>query len=179
MVKGGFQNIHCNDIIVWDFMLTKISVRSLEIYRRIVFVLLYFNDRKTWQIAKTIGSTSFFDIDPTRHISHHDFHYASCDYYWDFLWPFFLLWTLRLCNYVVLVLQIRIFLDASALDIILNIGLNMLPYDSYISCLHCLLGYSPSEFQALQLAVRVSFGAVDSLLPTFILVYFLEISLKG
>ena len=43
----------------------------------------------------------------------------------------------------------------------LNIGLNMFPLDSFISCLHSLLGYSTGEFQALQLIVLVAFGAVD------------------
>ena len=42
-----------------------------------------------------------------------------------------------------------------------NIGLDMLPLDSFMSCLHSLLGYSTGEFQALQLIVLVAFGAVD------------------
>ena len=43
----------------------------------------------------------------------------------------------------------------------LNIGLNMLPLDSFMSCLHSLLGYSTGEFQALQLIVLAAFGAVN------------------
>ena len=43
----------------------------------------------------------------------------------------------------------------------LNIGLNMFPLDSFMSCLHSLLGYSTGEFHALQLIVLVAFGAVD------------------
>ena len=43
----------------------------------------------------------------------------------------------------------------------LNIGLNMLPLDTFMPCLHSLLGYSTGEFQALQLIVLVAFGAVD------------------
>ena len=43
----------------------------------------------------------------------------------------------------------------------LNIGLNMFHLDSFMSCLHSLLGYSAGEFQALQLIVLVAFGAVD------------------
>ena len=43
----------------------------------------------------------------------------------------------------------------------LNIGLNMFPLDSFMSCLHFLLGYSTGEFQALQLIVLAAFGAVD------------------
>ena len=33
--------------------------------------------------------------------------------------------------------------------------------DSFVSCLHCQLGHSTGEFQALQLIVSVAFGAVD------------------
>ena len=43
----------------------------------------------------------------------------------------------------------------------LNIELNMLPLDSFMSCLHSLLGYFIGEFQALQLIVLAAFGAVD------------------
>ena len=43
----------------------------------------------------------------------------------------------------------------------LNIGLNMFPLDSFMSCLHSLLGYSTGELQALQLIVLAAFGAVD------------------
>ena len=43
----------------------------------------------------------------------------------------------------------------------LNIGLNMLPLDSFMSCLQSVLGYSTWEFQALQLIVLAAFGAVD------------------
>ena len=43
----------------------------------------------------------------------------------------------------------------------LNIELNMLPSDFFISCLHSLLGYSAGEFQALQLIIIAAFGAMD------------------
>ena len=43
----------------------------------------------------------------------------------------------------------------------LNIGLIILPSDSFMLCLHSQLGYSTGEFQALQLIVLVAFGAVD------------------
>ena len=43
----------------------------------------------------------------------------------------------------------------------LNIGLNMLPLDSFMSCLHSLLGFCTGEFQALQLIVLAASGAVD------------------
>ena len=43
----------------------------------------------------------------------------------------------------------------------LNIGLNMFPLDSFMSCLHSLLGYSTGEFQALQLIVLATICAVD------------------
>ena len=41
------------------------------------------------------------------------------------------------------------------------LGMNMFPLDSFMSCLHSLLGFSIGEFQALQLIVLVAFGAVD------------------
>ena len=41
----------------------------------------------------------------------------------------------------------------------LNIGLNMFPLDSFMSCLHSQLEYSTGE--ALQLIVLAAFGAVD------------------
>ena len=43
----------------------------------------------------------------------------------------------------------------------LNIGLNMFPLDSFMSCLHSLLEHSTGEFQALQLMVLAAFAAVD------------------
>ena len=44
----------------------------------------------------------------------------------------------------------------------LNIGLSMLPSDSFMSCLHSLLGRSTGgKFQALQLISLVAFSAVD------------------
>ena len=43
----------------------------------------------------------------------------------------------------------------------LNIGLNMLHSDSFVSYLDSLLGYSTWEFQTLKLIVLVAFGAVD------------------
>ena len=43
----------------------------------------------------------------------------------------------------------------------LNIGSDMIHFDSFMSCLHSLLGYSTGEFQALQLIVLAAFGAVN------------------
>ena len=43
----------------------------------------------------------------------------------------------------------------------LNSGLNIFPLDSFMSCLHFLLGCSAGEFQDLQLIVLAAFGAVD------------------
>ena len=43
----------------------------------------------------------------------------------------------------------------------LNIGLYMFSLDSFMSCLHSLLGYSTGEFQVLQLIVLAAFGIVD------------------
>ena len=39
--------------------------------------------------------------------------------------------------------------------------LDIFSLDSFMSCLHSLLGYSTGEFQALQLVVLEAFGAVD------------------
>ena len=44
---------------------------------------------------------------------------------------------------------------------LLNIGLNMLPLDSFVSCLDSLLGCFTGEFQAFQVIARVVFGAVN------------------
>ena len=57
----------------------------------------------------------------------------------------------------------------------LNIGLNMFPLDSFMSCLHSLQGYSTGEFQALQLIAFAAFGAVDQPLAPCMLAHFLEI----
>ena len=88
-------------------------------------------------------------------IFHHDIHHDSCDYHWDFMainCP--LIYTLGL-------FYISSSGSANAQlsgcfrpwTFSLNIGLNMLPLDSFISCLHSLLGYSTGEFQAFQLIV--------------------------
>ena len=47
------------------------------------------------------------------------------------------------------------------LTLFLNIGLNMLPSDSFMTCLDSLLEYSTGEFQALQVIVLAMFGAVN------------------
>ena len=56
----------------------------------------------------------------------------------------------------------------------LNIGLNMLPMDFFMACLHSLLGYSTGVFQALPLIVLAMFGAVDLPIASCMLVHFLE-----
>ena len=43
----------------------------------------------------------------------------------------------------------------------LNIGLNMLASDSFVSCLDYPLGHSTGKFNALQLIVLVVFSAMD------------------
>ena len=43
----------------------------------------------------------------------------------------------------------------------LNIGLNLLPSESFMQCLHFLLGYFVREFQILQLIVLAAFVVVD------------------
>ena len=47
------------------------------------------------------------------------------------------------------------------LDTLLEHELNMFPFDSHMSCLHSLLGYSAGDFQTMQLIVLAAFGAVD------------------
>ena len=85
--------------------------------------------------------------------------------FWWFVWQSFLFWTTRLG-----------FLQQSSCDsanaklpgcfrcwtLPLNIGLNMLPSDSFmLLCLDPVLGYSAGEFQTSQLIVLVVFGSVD------------------
>ena len=43
----------------------------------------------------------------------------------------------------------------------LDIGLNMFPLDSFMSCLHSLLEYFTGEFRVLQLIVLAAFGEAD------------------
>ena len=98
-----------------------------------------------------------------RILFHHDFHHDSCDYHWDFMAINYLL------IYTLGFLYISNSGSANAQlpgcfcpwTFSLNIGLSMFPLDSFMSCLHFLLGYSTGEFQALQLIVLAAFGAVD------------------
>ena len=96
-----------------------------------------------------------------RIIFHHEFHHDSCDYQCDY------------CGHSLLFeLHFRLSVTKQfwfckctthwmfpPLDII-YIGLNMLRSDSFMSCLHSLLGYSTREFHALKLIVLAAFGAV-------------------
>ena len=45
----------------------------------------------------------------------------------------------------------------------LNIGLNVLPSDSFMSCLDYILGYSTGDFQIFQLTVLVVCGVMPPL----------------
>ena len=54
----------------------------------------------------------------------------------------------------------------------LDIGLNMLPPDSLMSCLHSLLGYFMGSFRLIVLA---AFDAVDYPLAICMLVHFLKL----
>ena len=112
-----------------------------------------------------------------RILFHHDFHHESCDYHWDFMAiSYFLIYTLGF-------LHISSSGSANAQlpgcfrpwTFSLNIGLNLFPLDSFMSCLHSLLGYSTGEFQALQLIVLAAYGPVDWPLAPCMLVHFLEI----
>ena len=72
------------------------------------------------------------------------------------------------------IVRVRIY----AWTFLLNIGLNMLPSDSFMPCLVSLPGYSTGEFQALQLIVLVVFGAVDQPLPSCMWVRSLKIKFE-
>ena len=63
---------------------------------------------------------------------------------------------LRMANAVKYILVI----SKSILTVSVNIVLNMLPSNSFMSCLDYLLGYSTGEFQALQMIALAVFGAV-------------------
>ena len=112
-------------------------------------------------VLSVIRCSCYYFLD--RIIFHHDFHHASCDYHLDFYGHSLLL------NYILGFLYLSSYGSANAQlpgwfcpwTFPLNIGLNMLPLDSFMSCLHSLLGYSTGEFQALQLIVLAVFGAVD------------------
>ena len=98
-----------------------------------------------------------------RILFHHDFHHDCCDYHWDFM----------AINYLLIYTLGFIYISKSGSanaqlpvwfcpwTLSLNIGLSMFPLDSFMLCLHSLLGYSTGEFQALQLIVLAAFGAVD------------------
>ena len=97
-----------------------------------------------------------------RIIFHHDFHHDSCDYHWDFM----------AINYLLIHTLGFLYLSYSGSakaqlpgcfwpwTFSLTIGLNMFPLESFMSCLHSLLGYFTGEFQALQLIFLAPFGAV-------------------
>ena len=98
-----------------------------------------------------------------RILFNHHFHHNSCDYHWDFMSIH------NFLNYILGFLYLSSYSSANAQlpgcfrpwTFPLNIGLNMLPLDSFMSYLHTLLGYPTWEFQALQLIVLAAFGAVD------------------
>ena len=98
-----------------------------------------------------------------RILFHHDFHHDSYDYNWDFM----------AINYLLIYTLGFFYISNSGSanaqlpgcfcpwTFFLNIGLNIFPLHSFMSCLHSLLGYSTWEFQALQLIVLAAFVAVD------------------
>ena len=79
-----------------------------------------------------------------RILFHHDFHHDSCDYHLD----------LMAINYLLIYALGFLYLRSSGSadtqlpgcfrpwTFFLNIGFNMFPLDSFMSCLHSLLGYS-------------------------------------
>ena len=106
----------------------------------------------------------------------HDFRQDSYDYYWDFMAIHCFL------NYA---FRVSVCSSASAIARLpgcfrpgtysLHICLNMLPSDSFMSCLLSLLGFSTGQFQNLQLNVLAAFRAVDQPLAACMLVHFLQI----
>ena len=92
-----------------------------------------------------------------------------------FLWPFYSFWTTHMkflwlgnSGSATTHLPGCICLWTSSL----NIGLNMLPSDSFMSCLNFLLRYFTGELQALQLIVLALFDVVDQPLAACMLVHF-------
>ena len=98
---------------------------------------------------------------------HHDLHHDSCGHYWENCVAilFILNYTFRLS-----VTKHFWFCKCATPGCFrpwafsFNIGLNMLPSDSFISCLHSRLGYSTSESQALQLIVHGEFALASCML---------------
>ena len=98
--------------------------------------------------------------------------WESWDYYWDIYGHSFIL------NYTFRLSETRSGSANAQLPgyfypwtFCMNIGLNMLPSDSFMSCLHSLLGYPTGDFQALQLIVLTVFGAVVQPLASCMLVH--------
>ena len=61
----------------------------------------------------------------------------------------------------------------------LNIGLHLLPSDSFMPCFDSVIEYSTEEFRALQLIVLVvMFGAVNQPLACYMLVHVLDINFE-
>ena len=99
-----------------------------------------------------------------RIIFHHDFHHDSC---------VTITWNFMAINYLLIYTLSFLYISNSGSantqlpgcfcpwTFSLNIGLNMFPLDSFMSCLHSLLVYSTEEIQALQLIVLAAFSAVD------------------
>ena len=108
---------------------------------------------------------------------HHETHHESCDYHWV-LYAHSLLFQLHL-GFLYLSSSGSANAQLSGCFCLwtfsLNIWLNMLPLDSFTSCLHSLLGYSTGEFHALQLNVLAAFGGVYLSRASCMLVHFLEI----
>ena len=117
-----------------------------------VYVVLVFN---------TIRYSCHYFLDI---LFHHYFHHDSCDYHWDVM----------AINHLLIYTFNFLYISNSGSANVqlprcfcpwtfsLNAGLNTFPLDSFMSCVHSLLGYSTGEFQDLQLIVlAAAFGAVD------------------
>ena len=116
---------------------------------------------------------SFYFLD--RVLFHHD----TFDGYWNFMA------TMIILDYTFMLPETKLWFCKCTPPWVfrpwafpLNIGLTMLPSDSFMACLYALLGYSTGEFQVLQLIVLAMFGAVDYPLASCGLVHFWKFSLK-
>ena len=88
-------------------------------------------------LVLSVGRCSFYFF-RDKIIIYHDFHHIG-DWYWDF-YGHSLLFELHFRPFVTADAQLPVCFRPWTFS--LNCGLNMLPSDAFMSCLHSLLGYS-------------------------------------
>ena len=117
---------------------------------------------------------------PERILFHHDLYHDSCNYHWVFMAINYLLIYTLSCLYIISSGSANAYLSGCFRPWIfsLNIRLNMFSLDSFMSCLHSLLGYSTGEFQDLKLIVLAMFGAWINHFPPVCWSTFWKSSLK-